>query len=64
MLFLYLTLLFVFQLYKSTITKSRWRSVRKQNQVIMIHVIIHSNYLAVSDWLHQFDGKFAWGHKF
>ena len=64
MLFLDLTLLFVFQLYKRTITKSRWRSVRKQNQVIMIHVIIHSNYLAVSDWLHQFDGKFAWRHKF
>ena len=30
----------------------------------MIHVIIHSNYFAVSDWLHQFDGKFAWRHKF
>ena len=35
MLFLYLTLLFVFQLYKRTITKSRWRSVRKQNQVMI-----------------------------
>ena len=31
---------------------------------IMIHVIIHSNYFAVSDWLDQFDGKFAWRHKF
>ena len=30
----------------------------------MIRVIIHSNYFAVSDWLHQFDGKFAWRHKF
>ena len=27
---------------------------------IMIHIIIHSYYFAVSDWLHQFDGKFAW----
>ena len=35
MLFLYLTLLFVFQLYKRTITKSRWRSVRKQSQVMI-----------------------------
>ena len=26
---------------------------------IMIHVIIHSNYFAVSDLLYQFDGKFA-----
>ena len=24
---------------------------------IMIHCIIHSNYFAISDWLHQFDGN-------
>ena len=26
----------------------------------LIRVIIHSNYFAVSNWLDQFDGKFAW----
>ena len=31
---------------------------------IMIHVIIFSNYFTVSPWFHQFDGKFAWRHKF
>ena len=26
----------------------------------LIRVIIHSNYFAVSNWLDQFDGTFAW----
>ena len=30
----------------------------------LIRGIIYSNYFAVSDWPDQFDGKFAWKHKF